>query len=104
MSYEDIGGLEAELQKVREIIEFPMKYPELFKKLGIDAPKGLLLVGPSGTGKTLIARAVASEVKAHFIHVNGPEIMTEILRRERGEAPPGVRRGQRERTEHHLPG
>jgi transitional endoplasmic reticulum ATPase len=75
ISYEDIGGLDAELQKVREVIEFPMKYPELFKKLGIEAPKGLLLVGPSGTGKTLIARAIASEVKVHFIHVNGPEIM-----------------------------
>jgi transitional endoplasmic reticulum ATPase len=75
VSYEDIGGLDAELQKVREVIEFPMKYPELFKKLGIEAPKGLLLVGSSGTGKTLIARAIASEVKAHFIHVNGPEIM-----------------------------
>jgi transitional endoplasmic reticulum ATPase len=75
VSYEDIGGLDAELQKVREVIEFPMKYPELFKKLGMEAPKGLLLVGPSGTGKTLMARAIASEVKAHFIHVNGPEIM-----------------------------
>jgi transitional endoplasmic reticulum ATPase len=75
VSYEDIGGLEAELQKVREVIEFPIKYPELFRKLGIEAPKGLLLVGPSGTGKTLIARAIASEVKAYFIHVNGPEIM-----------------------------
>jgi transitional endoplasmic reticulum ATPase len=75
VSYEDIGGLDAELQKVREVIEFPMKYPGLFRKLGIEAPKGLLLVGTSGTGKTLIARAIASEVKAHFIHVNGPEIM-----------------------------
>ncbi len=75
VSYEDIGGLDAELQKVREVIEFPIKYPELFKKLGLEAPKGLLLVGPSGTGKTLMARAIASEVKAHFIHVNGPEIM-----------------------------
>jgi transitional endoplasmic reticulum ATPase len=75
VSYEDIGGLDAELQKVREVIEFPMKYPELFKKLGLEAPKGLLLIGPSGTGKTLIARAIACEVKAHFVHVNGPEIM-----------------------------
>jgi transitional endoplasmic reticulum ATPase len=75
VSYEDIGGLDAELQKVREVIEFPMKYPELFTKLGIEAPNGLLLVGPSGTGKTLIARAIANEVKAHFIHVNGPEVM-----------------------------
>jgi len=75
VSYEDIGGLDAELQKVREVIEFPMKYPELFRKLGMEAPKGLLLVGPSGTGKTLMARAIANEVKAHFIHVNGPEIM-----------------------------
>ncbi len=75
VSYEDIGGLDAELQKVREVIEFPIKYPELFKKLGMEAPKGLLLVGPSGTGKTLMARAIANEVKAHFIHLNGPEIM-----------------------------
>jgi transitional endoplasmic reticulum ATPase len=75
VSYEDIGGLDAELQKVREVIEFPIKYPGLFKKLGMEAPQGLLLVGPSGTGKTLMARAIASEVKAHFIHVNGPEIM-----------------------------
>ena len=75
VSYEDIGGLDTELQKVREIIEFPMKYPELFKKLGIEAPNGVLLVGLSGVGKTLIARAIASEVSARFIHVNGPEIM-----------------------------
>ncbi len=78
VSYEDVGGLDAELQRVREIIEYPMKYPGLFEKLGIEAPKGLLLIGPSGTGKTLIARAVASEVKAHFIHINGPEIMNKF--------------------------
>jgi len=75
VSYEDIGGLDAELQKIREIIEYPIKYPGLFKRLGIDTLKGILLVGPSGVGKTLIAKAIASEVKAHFIHVNGPEIM-----------------------------
>ncbi len=76
VSYEDIGGLEREVQKIREIVELPLKYPQLFRLLGIEAPKGVLLYGPPGTGKTLIARAVASESEAHFIHVNGPEIMS----------------------------
>jgi len=76
VSYEEIGGLDAELQKIREIIEYPMKYPGLFKRLGIDTLKGILLVGPSGVGKTLIAKAIASEVKAKFIHLDGPEIMS----------------------------
>ncbi|SMB98681.1 transitional endoplasmic reticulum ATPase [Thermanaeromonas toyohensis ToBE] len=75
VTYEDIGGLAREVQRVREIIELPLKYPQLFKMLGVDPPKGILLYGPPGTGKTLIARAVASETEAHFIHVNGPEIM-----------------------------
>ncbi len=75
VAYEDIGGLTREVQKIREIVELPVKYPQVFRRLGIEAPKGLLLYGPPGTGKTLIARAVASETKAHFIHVNGPEIM-----------------------------
>ena len=75
VSYEEIGGLDAELQKIREIIEYPIKYPGLFKRLGIDTLKGILLVGPSGVGKTLIAKAIASEVKAKFIHLDGPEIM-----------------------------
>lgn len=74
-SYEDIGGLEKELQNVREMIELPLKYPELFTELGIDPPKGVLLSGPPGTGKTLIARAISNEVRAHFIHVNGPEVI-----------------------------
>lgn len=74
-SYEDIGGLKHELQRVREMVELPLRYPQLFLALGIDPPKGLLLHGPPGTGKTLIARALATEVRAHFIHVNGPEIM-----------------------------
>ena len=75
IKYEDIGGLEDELLRIREMIELPMKYPELFAKLRIEPPKGVLLYGPPGTGKTTIARAVASEVKAHFIRVNGPEII-----------------------------
>jgi len=73
--YEDIGGLRDEVSRVREIIELPMKHPELFEKLGIQPPKGVLLFGPPGTGKTLLAKAVASESNAHFININGPEIM-----------------------------
>ncbi|HEY5900247.1 MAG TPA: AAA family ATPase [Burkholderiales bacterium] len=75
VSYEDIGGLEREVALVREMVELPLKFPQLFGLLGIDAPKGVLLTGPPGTGKTLIARAVSSEVRAHFIHVNGPEVI-----------------------------
>ncbi|NLJ99671.1 MAG: CDC48 family AAA ATPase [Clostridia bacterium] len=75
VTYEDIGGLDNEVQRVREIIELPMKFPDVFRTLGIEAPSGVLLYGPPGTGKTLIARAVASESEAYFIHVNGPEVM-----------------------------
>lgn len=75
VSYEDIGGLSKEVYRIREMVELPLKYPDLFARMGIEAPKGVLMYGPPGTGKTLIARAVASEVKAHFIHVNGPEII-----------------------------
>ena len=76
ISYEDIGGLSEQLSKVREIIELPLKHPELFERLGIHPPKGVLLYGPPGTGKTLIARAVANESGANFISINGPEIMS----------------------------
>src|SRR5512136_245828 len=76
VSYEDIGGLKEELQRVRETIELPMRHPELFSKLGIEPPKGVLLYGPPGTGKTLIAKAVANESKAHFIPIAGPEIIS----------------------------
>ncbi len=76
ISYEDIGGLTEQLSRVREIIELPLKHPELFERLGIHPPKGVLLHGPPGTGKTLIARAVANESGANFISINGPEIMS----------------------------
>ena len=74
-SYEDIGGLEVELSHIREMIELPLKFPELFTQLGIDPPKGVLLNGPPGCGKTLIARTISNEVRAHFVHVNGPEVI-----------------------------
>jgi transitional endoplasmic reticulum ATPase len=76
ITYEDIGGLEEELKKVREMIELPLKHPELFDRLGIDPPKGVLLYGPPGTGKTLIAKAVANEAGANFYSIQGPEIMS----------------------------
>ena len=75
VSYEDIGGLEREVERVREMVELPLKYSRIFERLGILAPKGVLLYGPPGTGKTLLARAVAAESRVHFIHLNGPEIM-----------------------------
>lgn len=78
VTYEDIGGLEDELQRIREMIELPLKHPEIFTRLGIDPPKGVLLYGPPGTGKTLIARAVANEAGANFFSIQGPEIMSKF--------------------------
>jgi transitional endoplasmic reticulum ATPase len=87
VSYEDIGGLKEEIQKVREMIELPLRHPEIFEKLGIEAPKGVLLYGPPGTGKTLLAKAVSNETSAHFISISGPEIMSKFY----GESEARVR-------------
>ncbi|WP_456321568.1 CDC48 family AAA ATPase [Palaeococcus sp. (in: euryarchaeotes)] len=78
VTYEDIGGLKDAIQKIREMVELPLKHPELFERLGIEPPKGVLLYGPPGTGKTLLAKAVANEANAHFIAINGPEIMSKF--------------------------
>jgi len=78
IAYEDIGGLEEEVKKVREMIELPLRHPELFERLGVEAPKGVLLRGPPGTGKTLLAKAVANETSANFTSIGGPEIMSKF--------------------------
>jgi len=87
VSYEDIGGLDDELEQVREMIELPLDQPDLFRRLGVTPPKGVLLYGPPGTGKTLIAKAVANEVDAQFINVSGPEIMSKY----KGESEERIR-------------
>ncbi len=76
VTYEDIGGLSDEIKKIREMVELPLKHPEIFQRLGVEPPKGVLLHGPPGTGKTLLAKAVANETNSHFILINGPEIMS----------------------------
>ncbi len=88
VSYEDIGGLKEEIQKIREMVEIPLRHPELFSRLGIEPPKGVLLYGPPGTGKTLLAKGVASETDAHFITINGPEIVSKFV----GEAEENLRK------------
>ncbi|MHA1238886.1 MAG: CDC48 family AAA ATPase [Candidatus Odinarchaeia archaeon] len=78
VTYEDVGGVDHAIQRIREMVEIPLKHPELFQRLGIDPPKGVLLYGPPGTGKTLLAKAVANESDANFIAINGPEIMSKF--------------------------
>ncbi len=87
VTYEDIGGLTEEVRKIREMVELPLKHPEIFDKLGIEPPKGVILHGPPGTGKTLLAKAVANESEANFILLNGPEIMSKFY----GESEKKVR-------------
>ncbi|HIH10492.1 MAG TPA: CDC48 family AAA ATPase [Candidatus Diapherotrites archaeon] len=87
IAYEDIGGLDEQVQKVREMIELPMRHPEVFRRLGISPPKGVLLYGPPGTGKTLLAKAVANETQAHFISISSPSIMSKFV----GEAEERIR-------------
>jgi len=88
ISYEDVGGLGKEIRRIREMIELPLKYPQVFDRLGIDPPKGVLLHGPPGCGKTMIARAVANETDAFFSHLSGPEIMNKLY----GESEANLRR------------
>src|SRR3989338_3886371 len=88
INYEDIGGLSDEIKKVREMVELPLKHPEIFEKLGIEAPKGVLLHCPPGTGKTLLAKAVASETNSHFILINGPEVISKFY----GESEANLRK------------
>ncbi|MFB6082437.1 MAG: AAA family ATPase, partial [Halanaeroarchaeum sp.] len=87
LTYEDVGGLDDELEQVRELVELPLSDPGVFRRLGIEPPKGVLMYGPPGTGKTLIARAVANEADAHFVHVSGPE----IVRKYKGESEERLR-------------
>jgi transitional endoplasmic reticulum ATPase len=88
ISYEDVGGLRREIHRIREIVELPLRYPQVFERLGISAPKGVLLIGPPGCGKTLIARAVAHETEANFCSVNGPEVIHKFY----GESEAHLRR------------
>ncbi len=88
VAYEDIGGLDEQVKKVREMVELPMRHPELFQKLGVVPPKGILMHGPPGTGKTLLAKAVANEAQVHFISVSAPEVMGKFV----GEAEERVRK------------
>jgi transitional endoplasmic reticulum ATPase len=87
VTYEDIGGINEEVRKVREMVELPLKYPELFERLGIEPPKGILLHGPPGCGKTLLAKAVANESSATFLTINGPEVVSKFV----GEAEKKIR-------------
>ncbi len=88
VTYDDIGGMQSTIQKIREIVELPLRHPELFERLGIEPPKGVLLYGPPGTGKTLLAKAVANESDANFFHIGGPEVVSKFV----GESEEKIRK------------
>jgi len=96
ITYDDLGGLKGEIQKIREMVELPMRHPEIFEKIGVEAPKGVLLYGPPGTGKTLLAKAVAGETNAHFTSLSGPEIMGKYY----GESEERIREIFKQAEEH----
>ncbi len=98
VSYEDIGGLSDEIKKIREMVELPLKHPEIFERLGVEPPKGVLLHGPPGTGKTMLAKAVANETNSHFLVINGPEIMSKFY----GQSEENLRK-KFEDAEKHAP-
>jgi len=98
VTYEDIGGMKEQIQKVREMVELPLRHPELFERLGVEAPKGVLLYGPPGTGKTLLAKAIANEVNANFYSISGPEVMSKFYGESEERLRESGRRGRHRRA------
>ena len=98
MGYDDIGGCRKQMAQIRELVELPLRHPQLFKSIGIKPPRGILLFGPPGTGKTLMVRAVANETGAFFFLINGPEIMSKMA----GESGSNLRKAFEE-AEKNLP-
>ena len=96
VGYDDIGGCRKQMAQVRELVELPLRHPQLFKSIGIKPPRGILMYGPPGTGKTLMARAVANETGAFFFLINGPEIMSKMAGESEIQSEEGVRRGGEE--------
>ena len=102
VTYDDLGGIGTTIDQLREMVELPLRYPEIFERLGVDPPKGVLLHGPPGTGKTRLARAVANESDANFFHIAGPEIMGSAYGESEKTPARGVRGGGQGRALDHL--